>query len=647
MKIKLVLLSLWLTVFAGPMVGFGADSWDVVSLDKEVTITISHNDTGALSYSVSLNGKVVVGDSPLGIARKDQSFVSGLEFVDEEKKSVSIDYTMPHGKRKHCRNKGSEITLSFKNSQGGLIDVIARAFDDGVAFRYRFPETSKDIFEINQEHTRFQIAMGNKGYLLPHDKAGQYWPAYENVFREVDVGVLSPKWDGWDFPALFHVAKENAWVLITESDLDKNYTGCRLSRKSENGLYSLRFPDPQEGNRKGHPKPKSSLPWQTPWRVIMVGDSPGDILESTLASDLGAPSIVKDLSWIKPGRSSWSWWSESGSSKDADAMKKFVDLAVEMKWEYSLIDANWNTIPEEKFEELIQYAKDKDIGLLLWYNSGGDHNYVDEQPKNRMTLREARRKEMKWLKDKGIKGIKVDFWHSDKQNIIKLYHELFEDAAEFKILVNCHGCTIPRGWQRTYPHLMTMESVKGAEAYKFTNHYPGQAVWHNTILPFTRNAIGPMDYTPVTFSDHKYRHKTTWAHELALSVVFESGLQHFADKVDAYVGLPAGPKEFLQEVPVAWDDTKYLAGVPAKYVVVARQKGKDWYIGGINGQKEAQKVTVGGDFLGKTKYTCTLIQDGNTAKEFKTTQEQVSRKKPLEIEMPQFGGFVMKLVPAR
>jgi hypothetical protein len=640
---KLIIFSLLL--FAAGMTAVAADSaWSVVSPDKNVKMTVEHDSSGGLSYTVLLNGKTAVGKSQLGIARKDQSFVSGLEYVGEKTKKVVIDYTMPHGKRRHCSNKGNEITLSFKNSKGALLDVIAQAFNDGVAFRYRFPETSKEIFEVTQEHTRFQIAMGGKGYLLPHDKAGQYWPAYENVFREVDVGVASPKWDGWDFPALFHIVKDSVWVLITESDLDKSYTGCRLARKSENGLYSLRLPDRLEGNGKGHTKPQSSLPWQTPWRVIMLGDSPGDILESTLAQDLGAPSIVKDVSWIKPGRSSWSWWSASDSSKDADAMKKFVDLAVEMKWEYFLIDANWNTIPKEKFEELIQYAKDKKIGLLLWYNSGGDHNYVDELPRGRMTLREARRKEMKWLKEKGVKGIKVDFWHSDKQNVIKLYHEVFEDAAEFEILVNCHGCTIPRGWQRTYPHLMTMESVRGAEAYKWSRANPEDAVWHNTILPFTRNTIGPMDYTPVTFSDQKHRHKTTWAHELALSVVFESGIQHFADKVDAYVKLPAGPKEFLQDVPVAWDDTKYLSGVPSKYVVVARRKGKDWYIGGINGQKEAQKVTVGGEFLGKKKYKCTLIQDGNNPKEFKTTETQISRKKPLEVEMPQFGGFVMKLV---
>jgi hypothetical protein len=233
----------------------------------------------------------------------------------------------------------------------------------------------------------------------------------------------------------------------------------------------------------------------------------------------------------------------------------------------------------------------------------------------------------------GVKGIKVDFFQSDKQEIVKLYLDILRDAAANKLMVNFHGCTLPRGWQRTYPNLLTMEGVVGAEVYSIWPNFPEKAPWHNTILPFTRNVVGSMDYTPVTFSNHKFAHLTTNAHELALSIIFESGIQHFADKVEAYESLPAESKRLLQTIPVSWDETKYLDGVPGKYVVVARRKGKKWYVGGINGQTFPQEVTLN---ISRFKLNHLVTDNSNLIPKSIKNQKEL-----MTIKMETYGGFVV------
>jgi len=276
---------------------------------------------------------------------------------------------------------------------------------------------------------------------------------------------------------------------------------------------------------------------------------------------------------------------------------------------------------------------------LMWYNSGGPHNEVPEQPRGIMDDPDKRRSEFQKLQEWGVKGIKVDFFQSDKPHIIQLYQDIIEDAAEYEILVNFHGCTIPRGWSRTYPNLMTMESVRGAEVYSFGEEYPDHAPWHNTILPATRNVIGSMDYTPVTFSDQKYPHLTTHAHELALSVVFESGIMHFADRVSAYRALDEEPKAFLRNVPVAWDETRYLGGTPGKEMIIARRKGSDWYIGGINGENSEKAWNIHFDFLGDGNYEVMMITDGESARQMQSFQKTVRNGEAEELSMRPYGGF--------
>jgi hypothetical protein len=620
-----------------------AQQWTLQSPDQATAIVVTLSARGDLSWRVTRRGAAILGDSPLGIRREDQAFVEALKAVGASPERVIDErYTMPHGKRREHHVRGRERTLSFANPSGARLDVIIRAHDDGVAVRYRFPDRGSAVKTVVEEITGFRVPPGSIGYLLPHQTPGKYEPAYEDFFVEVPAGTNAARPDGWSFPALFKTP-DGRWLLLTESALDGEYCGTRLASEAANGVYRIRFPDPKEGLGVGEVSPRSTLPWTLPWRVVMIGDTAAAMLESDLVLDLSPPSRVADASWIKPGRASWSWWSESNSPKHAERLNAFVDLAAEMGWEYSLVDANWNLMEGGRIEDVVAHARDKGVGLLFWYNSGGPHNDVTEAPRDRMHQRDVRRAEFARLQTWGVKGVKVDFWHSDKQDRIRQYRDILADAADFKLLVNFHGSTIPRGWSREFPHLVSMEGVFGAEQYKFRDFYAGRAAWHNTVLPFTRNAVGPMDFTPVTFSDAKYPHRTTFGHELALSVVFESGVQHFADSAASYRALPDAAKTFLEQVPAAWDDTRAVVAEPGRQVVIARRSGAVWYVGGINGRDAAESARVALAFLDSGRWSMRLIGDGADDRAFDSSTRAVTPTDTIEVPLRARGGFVMRL----
>jgi hypothetical protein len=644
------ILKTWIVVTLGAFVCsssvLAGEAKVIRSPDRKTEIIVTWSPTG-LSGRVTYDGQTVVSLPALGLARRDQAFVEFSKVEVGPLRRIDEEYVMLHGKRRNCRNHAAEQTLILESRAGGKMELIVRAYDDGVAFRYRFPEISGQMHTVTGEHTQFGLPQAGRVWAHPYDKATEYTPAYETYYvNGVAVGTPSRDEEGWAFPLLFCNEGKTRWGLITEAGLDGSYCGCRLEQEAPGGVYSVRFPSAGEGNETGSVAPASTLPWATPWRVIILGDSLGDIVESTLVTDVSPPSIIKDTSWIKPGRASWSWLSDHDSPQDFDKLKSFVDLAAEMGWEYSLVDANWTIMKNGTIHDLIAHADSKGVGLLLWYNSGGPHNFVSEMPRGLMYFEKIRRKEFQRLRDWGVKGVKVDFFQSDKQNVIRLYHDILKDAADFQIMVNFHGCTLPRGWSRTYPHLMSMESMRGEECYSFDPRFTKEAPVHNTILPFTRNVVGPMDYTPVMFEDNRYPHLTTYAHELALPVVFESAWLHFADSVEACRSLPNAPTEFLKNIPVAWDETRFLAGEPGDYIVLARRHGDTWYIGGINGREARRDVTVPLSFLDGSG-SVMLIQDGQNARTFDSGTRAVRASDNLTAEMKPYGGFAAVITPIR
>lgn len=312
------------------------------------------------------------------------------------------------------------------------------------------------------------------------------------------------------------------------------------------------------------------------------------------------------------------------------------------------MDAGWDTMGNGgNYVDLTAYAASQNVGTLLWYNSGGPNNSVNDiRPRDRMYNRATRRAEMQAISQAGVRGIKVDFFHGDGQKMMQYYTDIMRDAAEFRLLTNFHGSTIQRGWQRTYPNLMSTESVRGAEMYKYDRQYAADAARRNTILPFTRNAVGSMDFTPVTFTDAANPHVTTFGHELGLSVVFESGIQHFADRVAGYTALPAGPRAFLMTVPVSWDDTRYVEGAPGEYVVLARRNGERWYLGGIGGDATARDLRLNLSFLGEGAFSASIIADGPDDRSFAESTTSVTRADLLPVSVRARGGFVATLAPA-
>ncbi len=628
-------------------------TWSVASPQGDIKFTVRLDtrtaSPRALSWRLEHQGTSIINDSPLGLRLSGVDLSRRLQFESAQPQvHVVENYTAPHGKRRLCKNEANQLTVRFRGSNNHALELEVRAYNNGVAFRYRVPASpGSKRFVLEAEDTGFALPPDAKLWCAPSDKASTYSPAYETYYEnEMSVGTPSPLGVGWSFPLLFRTGDSRHWTLLTEAAVDPNFCGCRLGSEPRNGIYSIAFPQLGEGNGQSALNPSADLPWEMPWRVIVLGQSLASIVESTLVTDVSPPSRVQDTSWVKPGRVAWSWWSDQPSPKDAAKQRDFIDFAAEMGWEYVLVDANWTIMDKGNIHDVLRYALEKKVSILLWYNSGGPHNVVTEKPRDCLTYQPVRRFELDLLKQWGVKGIKVDFFQSDKQDVISLYHAIMRDSAEQKIMVNFHGCTLPRGWERTYPHLMSMEAVRGEECYIFDPEYPDRAPVQNTILPFTRNAVGPMDYTPVGFSDNRYPHKTTWAHELALTVVFESGWLHFADGATSYRALPAEPKDFLKKVPVAWNETRFIDGYPGRFTVLARRHDKTWYVAGINGENTPRVLNIKpGDWLIPGAYKLTTIADGQTPREFKSASSSWKNGQTISLNLLPRGGFVAVLEP--
>jgi hypothetical protein len=619
-------------------------TWQLESPDQSISIEILQQElesSSGLFYAVHrmMEGSLekITDLSPLGLVCEESRFVEDLEFVSAEQNLHQKDpYTLVTGKQLSHVNEFNALTLTFQNKDREKISVIFRAYNYGIAFQYVLHGEDRSSVTVVEEITAFDFMEGNF-WGHSYDTLTVYSPAYETYYQGVELGTPAP-WNknGWAFP--FLVESNKTWMLVSEAGFDGTYGASHLHADCEGGKYRIKFAEEGEAQAYFENTSHSPLPLQTPWRFMAIGESLHEIVETSLPTDLSAPSKIDDTSWIKPGRASWSWWSDNDSPQDYERMVPFVDFAAEMGWEYFLVDANWNHMKNGTMEDLAAYAETKKVGLILWYNSGGKHNVVTEEPRNMMDNPETRRAEFERISKLGIKGVKVDFFQSDKQEIITQYTDILKDAADFNILVNFHGCTIPKGWRRTWPNLVSMESVRGEECYIFDARFPELAPPNMAILPFTRNAVGPVDYTPLGFSDNTFPHLTTFGFELALPVILESGILHLADTPGQILGLPSFAVDFLKEIPVVWDETRYIAGYPGQEVVLARKRGKRWYIAGINGENVAKELSFDLSNLGSKPASIELIVDGEGPRELQNTQH-LPGDGTLTIQLQPYGGF--------
>ncbi len=616
----------------------------IVSPNKKINVGLyntKNGDNGEWYLKVSyMNGAKVSEAIPqisLGLSRADQDFSRELKFLKVSKPLLlNEQYKALHGKRSQCGNSANETVVSFENPGKAKLNLIIRAYNDGITFRYEFPEKAGS-FVMNDELTTYSIPDSTKRWME------KFNPANEGLYSTMKDGSMQ---QDWAYPALFNTQDNACWYLIHEADLDRNYCGTKLSNTTEKNRYKTTFPDQWNGRGQGESKPTITLPWKSPWRVMIVGQL-ADIVESTLIDDVCTSSVISNTDWIKPGIVSWNYWSSNHGTKDYKTVCEFADLAASMGWPYTLLDWEWDAMGNGgKLEDALKYIHSLGVKPLMWYNSGGDHTWVSSTPKDRMLTHENRLEEFAKLKKLGVAGVKVDFFESEKQSMIKYYLDILDDAATFEMLVYFHGCLVPRGWARTYPNMMTYEGVRGAEWYNNGPEFTTTAPEHNTILPFTRNVVGAMDYTPVTFTNSQFPHITSYGHELALSVVFESALQHMADRPEGYYELPDAAKNFLKEVPNAWDNTRLIDGYPGKDLTIARNKGNAWYIGGISAERNSKVKTLTFNFLPENvNYKLTLIADGEHDKKLETRYMVVNKTSTVKVRLLGRGGFAASLKP--
>ncbi|MBN1118184.1 MAG: glycoside hydrolase family 97 catalytic domain-containing protein [Bacteroidales bacterium] len=614
---------------------------ELSSPNENIKVSVNkptNTDTGKwfLKADYLNNGKsyTVLPQINLGIVRSDQDFSKELKLLSASKPiQINEQYKVLHGKKTHCSNSANELVIAFETPKKAKLNLILRAYNDGIAFRYEFPEKQGD-YVINNELTSYVIPDSASRWLEKFDLSN------EGLYHNMND---ASEQQNWCYPALFKNKDNPCWVLIHEADVNRDYCATKLSNFNINNEYTVTLPHPGEG--EGEALPTISLPWKSPWRVIIMG-SLADIVESTLVNDVSTPSKVANTDWIKPGKASWNYWSDNHGTKDYQTVCEFTDLAAAMDWSYTLLDWEWDAMANGgDVEDAAKYALSKGVKPLIWYNSSM-FKWITATPVDRMKTHENRVEEFTWLKKVGFVGVKIDFFLSEKQYMIDYYLDILEDAAEFEMMVYFHGCLVPRGWERTYPHLMTYEGVRGAEWYNNGPQLTPTAPEHNTILPFTRNVVGSMDYTPVTFTNSQFPHITSYGHELALSVLFESGIQHMADRPEGYYGLPDAAKEFLKNVPAAWDNTRLLDGYPGKDIIMARQKEDQWFIGGINAEPHEKTKTLTFGFLPKAiKYKLTLITDGVHDKAFNVNYIVIDNSSEIEVKMLRRGGFVASLKP--
>lgn len=614
--------------------GTETNSWTVQSPDGKCALNVVLGSQGDPGFEVWHDGQRVIERSPLGLRRDDQSFERGLSIVRAgEVESRREAYELFAGVTPRVEHVLNHRVLRFRNTNGTPVAIELAAGNEGVAFRYRFDERSDVVRVVEAELTGFKFAASTRAWLQPYHQASDYTPAYEDFYFNVSPGERPPnsraKALGWCFPALFHVADAKTWVLVTEAGTDRAYCACHLGPDSTGGLYRLAFPAADEKskgqtNRVG-PEPRYTLPWVMPWRVIVLGKSAGQIAMSTLVTDVAPASRIADTSWIHPGRASWAWWAYPDGPTTAELFNQYSDFAVRMGWEYTLFDAGWW---KPGLSNIASHAIAKGVVPLAWAFA---NDYYDAG---------SRKRKLDQLEAAGVRGVKVDFWCSDRQEAIAAMQALFEDAAARKMVVNLHGCTIPRGWQRTWPNFLAAEAVLGNESYFYESRYTQKAAELNTVLPFTRNVAGPMDITPVACSPKKYERTTTAAHELAAALIFTSGLIHYADKPEFFESLPAEALQVFRDAPARWDETRCLVGEPGRVVVYARRVGKNWFIAGINGTGERSAIALDlSQFANDGRWT--LIAEGDEPS-MKVKVGSVAKVSQWDYLMPSRGGFILR-----
>ena len=652
------LLCALLALALAPLYAGTGDPTVLRSPGGQATLTLSE-DAGGVAFAVDWRGRRVLLPSPLGVMLGDGGRLGpGMRITGMRRDAVDARYALVAGKSREARDHYHQLELDLTDAEGRQLGLVARAYDDGIALRYRLPRPERGDLEVREDLT---------GYLFPRDyrcwsfNVGRFNTPHEGEFDPVQASRIRPM-HLVDLPLVCETGSGGATFAIAEADLDR-YAAFYLSGRGDGRLgLDTRLSPRHDATQLAVRIPRAEVAADghlTPWRVVMLGDRPGALVESNLISHLNPPTPIADTSWIRPGKSAWDWWSGSVAPDVPDAgmntatMRRYIDHAADMGLEYMLIDAGWypgssggdlwepsadasRPVPELDLPALLAHARERGVGIWLWVH----FKALD----TRMDALFAR------YRDWGVKGVKVDYMDRNDQEMVAFFHRMMRSAAQHRLMLDLHGAYRPTGLNRTWPHFLTQEGVLGAEYNKWSRRVTPT---HNVTIPFTRMLVGPIDYTPGGFrnvmpaqfqvSFTRPQVMGSRAHQLAMFVVYDSPLQMVADSPDVYVDAPGA--DFIRLVPTTWDETRVLDGAIGEYIVLARRSGADWYVGAM-GNEAARTLDLDLTFLGDGAFEATLWQDAATPAEVRRDTRRLHSGDALRLALAEGGGgAVLRLVP--
>ena len=620
---------------------------ELVSPNGELKVSLNLSDK--IYYSIDYNGDVLLKDNSLQLTLRNQVLGQNPKLRRQKRTSVDEQLTpIVPLKYSKVNNRYNQLLLTFKD-----YSVEFRAFDDGIA--YRFITSQKGDVEVMNEEFAINFP---SDYLLHLQQPGGFHTAYEEPYTHVQSNAWKPEERIAVLPVLVDTQKDYK-ILISESDL-ADYPCMFLKGTGRNGAISV-FPKAplafaENSDRSVKITQEADYIAKTkgtrnyPWRYFVISKNDKQLIENTMTYKLAEKNQLQDVSWIKPGQVSWEWWNDASpygpdvnfvSGYNLDTYKYYIDFASKFGIPYIIMDEGWakstrdpyTPNPKVDLHELIRYGKEKNVGIVLWLTWLTVENNFDL---------------FKTFNEWGVKGLKIDFMDRSDQWMVNFYERVAREAAKHHLFVDFHGSFKPAGLEYKYPNVLSYEGVRGME--QMGGCYPDNSLY----LPFMRNAVGPMDYTPgamISMQPNVYRSERpnaasigTRAYQLALFVVFESGLQMLADNPTLYYRNEDCTR-FITQVPVTWDETVALEAKAGEYVIVAKRKGDKWFIGGMtnNGKKE-REFTIKLDFLNKDRsYQMTSFEDGinagRQAMDYRCKSSQVKAGEQLTIKMVRNGGF--------
>lgn len=628
-----------------------AQAQTVTSPNGKVAVILELVEGGQPCYRVLYEGQDVVERSAMGLKTNIGDFTQGLVLKEITQKAVSDTYQLRNIKQSCVDYEATEAVATYalrEKPEMPVMDIIFRVSDRDLAFRYKIlPQKETRVCMVTEEASGFALPEGTTSFLCPQSKPmggfARTSPSYETPYT-CDEPVGKNGWgEGYTFPCLFKTA-QNQWVLISETGTDGGYVGCRLLNE-QGGTYRIGFPQAGELNGAGATSAAVALPCETPWRTITVGPL-ANIVETTVAFDLVQPKYKASQEYVY-GKGSWSWIIGMDPSCNFDEQKRYIDFSAAMGYQSVLIDAFWDQqIGYEKIAELARYGKEKGVGIFLWYNSNGAWNDAFQTPIGKMNNSRIRREEMRWMQENGIRGIKVDFFGGDKQPMMQLYEDILSDANDFGLLCIFHGCTLPRGWERMYPNYAASEAVLASENLHFGQGACDAEAYNACIHPFVRNTVGSMDFGGSALNkrysadnQHGTTRRTSDVFALAVAVLFQSAVQHFALAPNNLDDAPAWAIDFMKNVPTTWEEVKFIDGYPGKYVILARKSEGRWYVVGINAEKETLKKTITLPMFAAGSALQLYSDDAQLNGSVKTIKQ--NKRQQLSITIPCNGGIVV------